>query len=36
MLTPDVARNFAGPVVVVLAGLLEIVLLMVSMLLAVA
>lgn len=36
MFTLDVARNLAGPVVVVLAGVFEIVLLMVSMLLAVA
>ncbi len=36
MLTVVVARNLAGPVVVVLAGVFERVLLMVSMLLAVA
>lgn len=36
MFTLDVAMNFAGPVVVDLAGVFEIVLLMVSMLLAVA
>lgn len=36
MLTLAVARNFAGPVVVVLAGVFETALLMVSMLLAVA
>lgn len=36
MLTLDVARNLAGPVVVVAAGVFETVLLMVSMLLAVA
>lgn len=36
MLTLDVARNFAGPVVVVRAGAFETVLLTVSMLLAVA
>lgn len=35
MLTLVVARNFAGPVVVVRGGVLERVLLMVSMLLAV-
>lgn len=36
MLTPVVARNFAGPVVVVSAAVFETVLLMVSMPLAVA
>ncbi len=36
MLTLVVARNFAGPVVVVWAGVLEAVLLMVSTVLAVA
>ena len=36
MLTLVVARNFAGPVVTVLAGVSETVLLMVSTLLAVA
>lgn len=36
MLTLVVARNLAGPAVVVLAGLLEAVLLIVSMVLAVA
>ena len=36
MLTLVVARNLAGPVVVVLAGVLETVLLIVSMVLAVA
>ena len=35
MFTPDVARNFAGPDVVVSAGLLEMVLLRVSIVFAV-